>query len=183
MDITPRIDLTPEARFFLAPDHPLQRQYEALRAYFVEGLPPSKSPDALAMPPAPSASSVISSANWLTSRGASSRPSRPGSALSPPARDAVRELVVTLRSRNLSVYDIRAASFLAQGGHTISINALSVLLREEGFTRLPRRLDEERPPALRPEAQAVAADVRALSLGSRVRFAHGWEASSSLSPS
>ena len=39
MDITPRIDLTPEARFFLAPDHPLQRQYEAFRAYFVEGLP------------------------------------------------------------------------------------------------------------------------------------------------
>ncbi len=29
---------TPEARFFLAPEQPLHRQYEALRAYFVEGL-------------------------------------------------------------------------------------------------------------------------------------------------
>jgi len=28
-----------EARFFLEPINPLHRQYEALRAYFVEGLP------------------------------------------------------------------------------------------------------------------------------------------------
>ena len=31
--------ITQEARFFLEPGHPRQRQYEALRAYFVEGLP------------------------------------------------------------------------------------------------------------------------------------------------
>src|SRR3989304_3660531 len=30
---------TPESRFFLAPENPLHRQYEALRAFFVEGLP------------------------------------------------------------------------------------------------------------------------------------------------
>src|SRR5437660_11524857 len=29
----------PEARFFLAPEGPRQRQYEALRAYFIERLP------------------------------------------------------------------------------------------------------------------------------------------------
>ena len=41
MAISPRPDLTddPLAGFFLAPEAPLQRQYEALRAYFVEGLP------------------------------------------------------------------------------------------------------------------------------------------------
>src|SRR5947209_720732 len=41
MAISPRSDLTddPLARFFLAPESPLQRQYEALRAYFVEKLP------------------------------------------------------------------------------------------------------------------------------------------------
>ena len=41
-----------------------------------------------------------------------------------------------------------------------------ILLREEGFARLPRRLDEERPQATRPEAAAMA-DVRALSLEPR----------------
>ena len=28
-----------EARFFLAPERPLQKQYEALRCFFVENLP------------------------------------------------------------------------------------------------------------------------------------------------
>src|SRR5439155_26638898 len=69
-----------------------------------------------------------------------------------------------MRKRNLSVYDIRRE--LADAGHDISINALSVLLREEGFARLPRRLDEERPQATRPEASAMA-DVRTLSLEPR----------------
>ena len=32
-------DLIATRRFFLEPHHPRQRQYEALRAYFVEGLP------------------------------------------------------------------------------------------------------------------------------------------------
>ena len=32
-------EVTEEARFFLQPLKPLQRQYEALRAYFVEELP------------------------------------------------------------------------------------------------------------------------------------------------
>ena len=31
--------LTPECRFFLEPASSAQRQYEALRAYFVEGVP------------------------------------------------------------------------------------------------------------------------------------------------
>jgi hypothetical protein len=69
-----------------------------------------------------------------------------------------------MRKRNLSVYDIQRE--LALAGHTIGINALAVLLREEGFARLPRRLDEDRPAALRPGTQA-AADVRALSLQPR----------------
>ena len=30
---------TPDTEFFLAPEHPLHRQYEALRAYFVEQRP------------------------------------------------------------------------------------------------------------------------------------------------
>ena len=42
MATAPRKALTPssrEARFFLAPDAPLHRQYEALRGFFVEGAP------------------------------------------------------------------------------------------------------------------------------------------------
>ena len=41
MAISPRNALTdaPQARFFLAPETPQQRQYEALRAYYVERSP------------------------------------------------------------------------------------------------------------------------------------------------
>ena len=66
-----------------------------------------------------------------------------------------------MRKRNLSVYDIQRE--LADAGHTISINTLTVLLREEGFSRLPRRPDDERPVTVKPEVSAVA-DVRRLDL-------------------
>jgi hypothetical protein len=52
---------------------------------------------------------------------------------------------------------------LAAAGHTISINSLTVLLREEGFSRLPRRADDERPVTVKPEVAHVA-DVRHLDL-------------------
>ena len=57
-----------------------------------------------------------------------------------------------MRKKDLSVYDIQHE--LAAAGHAISINSLSLLHREEGFARLPRRRDDERPPAVKPEAAA-----------------------------
>lgn len=77
----------------------------------------------------------------------------------------MRELVVAMRKKNLSVYDIRRE--LKAQGHEISINSLSVLLREEGFARLPRRRDEERPESIKPEPADVA-DIRSLDLTDRV---------------
>jgi hypothetical protein len=54
-----------------------------------------------------------------------------------------------MRKRNLSVYDMQRE--LAAVGHTISVNSLTVLLHEEGFSRLPRRADDERPITVKPE--------------------------------
>jgi len=79
-------------------------------------------------------------------------------------RDRVRQSAIALRKKNLSIYDIQRE--LALAGHAISINALAVLMREEGFARLPRRRDEERPPTLKPEAAAVA-NVHELDLSPR----------------
>jgi hypothetical protein len=66
-----------------------------------------------------------------------------------------------MRKQNLSVYDISDA--LQRSGHSLSPAAISLLLKEEGFARLPRRRDDERPDTARPDAAAVA-DVRALDL-------------------
>jgi hypothetical protein len=63
-------------------------------------------------------------------------------------------VAVALRKKNLSASDIQHES--AAAGHTSSINSLRPLLREEGFARRPRRRDDERPPAVTPEAAAVA---------------------------
>ncbi len=162
MAISPRIGLTddPQARFFLAPDNPLQRQYEALRAYFVEKVPSHVVAHRFGYTPGAFRALCHQFRHDPTKRAMFFPRSTPGPHTA-PKRDRVRNLAVAMRKRNLSVYDIRRE--LADAGHTISINALSVLLREEGFARLPRRLDEERPLALRPEAAAMA-DVRALSL-------------------
>ena len=162
MALSPRIALTddPQARFFLAPETPQQRQYEALRAYFVEKLPSHEVAHRFGYTPGAFRVRCHQFRHDPTKRAVFFPPPTPGPH-SAPKRDRVRNLAVAMRKRNLSVYDIRRE--LADAGHTISINALSVLLREEGFARLPRRLDEERPQALRPEAAAVA-DIRALSL-------------------
>jgi hypothetical protein len=160
MAISPPFALTddPQARFFLAPESPLQRQYEALRAYFVDRLPSHQVARRFGYTPG----SFRVLCHQLRHDPAKRAAFFPAAGQGPhpaPARDRVRDLVVAMRKRNLSVYDIRRE--LAAAGHDISINALAILLREEGFSRLPRRLDEERPRAARPEAAAMA-DVRAL---------------------
>ena len=81
-----------------------------------------------------------------------------------PVRDRVREAIVTLRKRNLSIYDISRT--LAAEGMPRSPVAVSLVLKAEGFARLPRRPDEERPAHPQRTAAAVA-DVRALDLSPR----------------
>jgi len=150
------------AAFFLSSEGPLHRQYEALRAYFVEQLSSAETARRFRYSPGSFRVLCHQFRHDPEKRSAFFRPlPRPHSA---PARDPVRELVVTLRKRNLSVYDIQRE--LAAGQHPISINALTVLLREEGFARLPRRRDEERPAALQAD-RAEVADVRRLDLSPR----------------
>lgn len=81
-----------------------------------------------------------------------------------PLRDRVREAIIALRKRNLSIYDISRA--LAADGMRRSPVAVSLVLKAEGFDRLPRRPDEERPTHPQGTTAAVA-DVRALDLSPR----------------
>ncbi|KKK56952.1 hypothetical protein LCGC14_3059370, partial [marine sediment metagenome] len=81
-----------------------------------------------------------------------------------PKVDRVRENVIGLRKQNLSIYDISRS--LKESGHTLSPASISITLKEEGFARLPRRRDDERPSAVRPSVAEVA-DVRQLDLSPR----------------
>jgi len=150
------------AAFFLSPETPLHRQYEALRTYFVERLPSTEAARRFGYSSGAFRVLCHQFRHDPEKRSAFFRPLRRAHAA--PARDPVRELVVAMRKRNLSVYDIQRE--LAAADHRISINALTVLLREEGFARLPRRRDEERPTAVKA-ASAEVADVRRLDLSPR----------------
>ena len=87
-----------------------------------------------------------------------------------PRKDAVRERIVALRKQNLSVYDIRD-ELERSGKERLSATAIQEVLRAEGFTRLPRRADDERPDRPRPAADAIA-DVRLFSLAERSFTTH-----------
>lgn len=165
MLINHRNGITPpgESQFFLAPEKPLHRQYEALRAYFVDGEPSHEVAQRFGYSPGSFRVLCHEFRHDLAKREAFFQEVTHGPQ-SAPSRDRVRDLAVAMRKRNLSVYDIQRE--LAAAGHTISINALSVLMREEGFSRLPRRRDDERPVTVRPEMAAIA-DIRALDLAPR----------------
>jgi hypothetical protein len=69
-----------------------------------------------------------------------------------------------MRKQNLSIYDIESALNAQQT--PLSATAIWEILHDEGFARLPRRQDGERPATLLPTAAAVA-DCREFSLAPR----------------
>src|SRR6266571_4007736 len=157
---TNQITTADNHNFFLSPQFPLQRQYEALRAYFVDEEPSGDIARRFGYSAGAFRVLCYQFRHDPQKRASFFRQPQRGPQSS-PARDRVRDLAVAMRKRNLSVYDMQRE--LAAAGHTISINSLTVLLREEGFSRLPRRADDERPVTVKPEIAKVA-DVRRLDL-------------------
>ena len=161
MSISSSKRITDLARVFLEPSNPTHRQYEALRAFHVEGIASAEAAKRFGYSPG---------AFRVLCHHFGKNPHRefflspakgPHSA---PKTDPLREKIVALRKTNLSIYDIR--DVLRDDGHQLSPAAISMILKEEGFARLPRRRDEERPPSTRPQIAPVA-DVRHLDLAQR----------------
>ena len=146
--------LTELDQFFLEPQHPRHRQYEALRAYFAEGMPSAAAARCFGY--TPGAFRVLCHA-FRHGRVRAFFADTPRGPQVQTKKDPARPLIVAMRKQNLSIYDIHDA--LTQQGHRLSPTAIHEVLRGEGFARLPRRRDEERPPRPRPERAAVA-DVR-----------------------
>ena len=158
-----QITIPSHDKFFLSPLSPLQRQYESLRAFFVDEEPSADVARRFGYSPGAFRVLCHHFRHDPDKRASFFRQPLHGPQ-SAPARGRVRDLAVAMRKRNLSVYDIQRE--LATAGHTISINSLTILLREEGFSRLPRRADDERPTTVKPEVADVA-DVRRLDLSPR----------------
>ncbi len=154
-------DLIDCRRFFLEPKHPKQRQYEALRSYFVEEEPSAEVAESFGY--SPGSFRVLC---YQFRRGPHPTffiEARHGPQ-SQPKKSAARDMIVALRKQNHSSYEI--SELLKQRGMPLSPTAVQEVLKEEGFARLPRRREEERPQRPRPTIEAVA-DVRAFSLQPR----------------
>jgi len=144
---------------FLTPQNSNHRQYEALRAYFVERLPGPEVARRFGYTVG-SLYQLVHQFRQDPRRRFFAEPPRPGA----KPDGAVRQQIIRLRKQNLSIYDISDA--LKKEDIQRSPVAVASVLKEEGFARLPRRADEERPPGVRP-TQADRADVRTLSLQPR----------------
>lgn len=152
MDDGAVLDLTDCRRYFLEPQEARQRQYEALRAYFVENLPSAEVAKRFGY--TPGSFRVLCHAFRRTAQPDFFSPP-PAGGRRPSSRMAqARDQAVALRKQNHSVYEI--SETLKEGGFDLSPTAIRQILREEGFAPLPRRLDEERPSKPGPEAEAVA---------------------------
>lgn len=161
MSIRQPIKLFDPQRFFLEPSSPKQRQYEALRAYFVDQRPSADVARAFGY--SPGSFQVMCHHFRHSTDPAFFVTSRPGPRLQ-PKKSAARELIVELRKANHSVYEISQA--LKDRSLSLSPTAVREVLKAEGFAALPRRLDEERPSQVGPVAEAVT-DVRQFSLAPR----------------
>jgi transposase-like protein len=149
------------AHLFLEPSNSNHRQYEALRAFFVDGVPSAEAARRFGCTPGSFRVLVHEFRNQLkrdffapTARGGRS----------PGKQIRLREQVIALRKQNLSVHDISHA--LAREDASLSPAAVAAILKQEGFAKLPRRADDDRPDQPRPVV-ADGADVRQLDLTPR----------------
>ncbi len=154
-------DLSDVRRFFLQPQSAKQRQYEALRAYFIDEKPSKEV--------ARSFGYSVSAFHVLCHHFR--HDPNPVFFVSPkrgphsqPKKSVVRDLIVSLRKKNYSVYEI--SQRLKETGRPLSPTAVREVLKAEGFAPLPRRLDEERPDYPRPTVEPIA-DAREFSLSPR----------------
>ena len=161
MAISAPYSLTDCRRFFAKPATVRQRQYEALRAFYLEGLPSAEVARRFGY--SPGSFRLLCHAfrrGDLPEFFATARPGR----REQPKKSRAHDQIIALRKRNYSVYEI--SQTLEEQGMPLSATAVREVLAAEGFAPLPRRLDEERPGRLGPNAEAVA-NVNDFTLGPR----------------
>lgn len=134
--------------FFQAPTQTMQKQYECLRAFFVEKLPAADIAKLFGY----KTSAVYSMIRDFKARHQAGTAyeyffQAPSKGRNPKqTTDDCREIIVLLRKKYLSVPDIK--TILDAQGTPLSERHIYNLLRSEGFARLPRRDNQFKQTAL-----------------------------------
>lgn len=137
---------------FIEPRNTTHRQYEALRAYFVDERPQAEVAKAFGY--SVGAFRVMCCVFRKDPHREFFIQPRRGPKKMADKQENIRERMVALRKQNLSIYDI--AEHLKADGRSLTAPAIAGILKEEGFSRLPRRRDEERPHRNGPDKAPVA---------------------------
>ena len=161
MPIGSPFSLTECQGFFVKPASSIQRQYEALRAYFVEKLASAEVARRFGYSPGAFRMLCYDFRRGRLRDFFAVR--RPGP-VEQPKKNPVRDQVVALRKSNYSIYDISRT--LKEQGTPLGATAVREILLEEGFAALPRRLDAERLSSVGPTKEAVT-NVNDFSLSPR----------------
>jgi hypothetical protein len=154
--------MTDITNVFLEPANATHRQYEALRAFYVDGVPSDVAAEAFGYTPG-SFRTLCYELRQNPGRQFFIEPLRKRQSSS--KAESLKDRVVALRKENLSIYDI-SDILLREDKIKRTPAAIAALLSREGFARLPRRKDEERPAGARVDPAAVA-DARQFDLTPR----------------
>jgi len=161
MVIETPISITDCEAFFAKPSTARQRQYEALRAFYLDHVPSAEVARRFGY--TEGAFRQLCHGFRRRDLGEFFVVTRTGPR-EQPKKSRAHDQIIVLRKRNYSVYDISRA--LKEQGTPLSVTAVQEVLAAEGFAPLPRRLDSERPAGIGPSVEAVA-NVREFALTPR----------------
>ena len=128
--------------YFLQPSNATQRQYEALKAFYVGGLPAELAAAQFGFRPTYFKKLRFEFAKKLEQ---GHNPLFPEKKRGPRKRFTTDETVagiIALRKQNHSIQDIKAA--LGAKGISLSLDTIDKILKAEGFAPLPKRTRQER---------------------------------------
>jgi len=128
------------AEWFIAPEQVNQRRYEALRAFFVDGLSHAEAGARFGYTRWTMVDLVRQHRAGKLALFAAPRPPGPPPGTA-PAKDRVRGRVIKLRREGLSTYEI--STRLAADGTPLNRTSVAEILTEEGFGRLLRHPAEQ----------------------------------------
>lgn len=120
-------------KFFKNPSTPGQRQYEALRAHFIEGVPGKE----VARRYRYTYAAFNSLKQKFKTGSLKFFVTTPRGPKGPRVSSKLRDMIVDYRRKNVSAYQIAEA--LETLGQAVSVSTISRILETEGFPKLPRR--------------------------------------------
>src|ERR1700684_3829873 len=119
---TPQHPARPGGEFFLRPDSPAHRRYEALRAYLAEGLPAAQA----AAPSGYTPASLLSAVRGFRAGAREFFVTAKPGPKTAPAKDAARERIIELRAAGHSIDEI--ARVLAAEGTPLNRTGIAEVI-------------------------------------------------------